>query len=96
MFNASLRVYDGAKLADEDNKLSVLRKEGCIGGEMVCTPNDSVEYFKYFMKHLFGIKVEVATCDDKMLVIDEMPLGMISKISSNPSKEEMKKLLEKK
>lgn len=43
LFNASLRVYDGAKLADEDDKLSVLRKEGCIGGEMVCTPNDSVE-----------------------------------------------------
>ena len=63
---------------------------------MVCTPNDTVEYFKYFMKHLFGIIVEVATCDDKMLVIDEMPLGMITEISNNPSKEEMKRLLEKK
>lgn len=96
LFNASLRVYDGVKLANRDDKLSVLRKEGCVGGEMVCTPNDTVEYFKYFMKHLFGIKVEVATCDDKMLVIDEMPLGMINEISNNPSKEEMKRILEKK
>lgn len=92
-FNATLRVYDGRKCAAADATLASLRKEGCTGGEMTCTDEDTVEYFEYFIKNLYGIHVEVATIDDWVLVIDQMPLGRIKEIGKNASKAQMEAML---
>lgn len=93
VYDATLRVYDGKKKADEDAPLSSLRKEGCKGGDMACTPEDTVEYFEYFMNELYGIHVEVATIDNWVLVVDKMPLGRIREIGRNSTKEKMEQML---
>lgn len=93
VYNATLRVYDGQKRADDSASLSQLRAEGCTGGDMTCTPEDTVEYFEYFLKNLYGIHVEVATIDDWVLVLDGMPLGRIKEIGKNATKKKMEEML---
>lgn len=93
IYNATLRVYDGRNLADENSMLCELRAEGCAGGDMGCTPEDTVEYFEYFLKNLYGIHVEVATCDNATLVVDQMPLGRIHEIAKGASKADMENML---
>lgn len=93
VYNATLRVYDGKRLADDNKMLSELRTEGCKGGDMTCTPADTVEYFEYFIKNLYGIHVEVATIDDWVLVLDNIPLGRIREIGKNATKADMEAML---
>lgn len=93
VYNATLRVYDGKKRADDNATLSELRAEGCKGGDMTCTPEDTVEYFEFFLQNLYGIHVEVATIDDWVLVLDLMPLGRIKEIGKNATKAKMEEML---
>lgn len=93
IYNATLRVYDGRKTADDNATLSELRAEGCTGGDMTCKPEDTVEYFEFFLKNLYGIHVEVATIDDWVQVLDSMPLGRIKEIGKNATKKKMEEML---
>lgn len=93
VYNATLRVYDGQMRADDTTSLSQLRAEGCTGGDITCKPEDTVEYFEFFLKNLYGIHVEVATIDDWVLVLDGMPLGRIKEIGKNATKKKMEEML---
>lgn len=60
---------------------------------MTCSPEDTVEYFEFFLKNLYGIHVEVGTIDDCILVLDGMPLGRIKEIGENATKQQMEEIL---
>lgn len=75
-FGATLRVYKGAKFADEKATLASIRSgENVKGGELVCRGNLQVGNFEAKMKEKFGIKVQVANPDNTKLVSDNITLA---------------------
>ena len=75
-FGATLRVYKGAKFADEKATLASIRSgENVKGGELVCRGNLQVGNFEAKMKEQFGIKVQVANPDNTKLVSDSITLA---------------------
>lgn len=75
-FGATLRVYKGAKFADEKATLASIRSgENVKGGELVCRGNLQVGNFEAKMKEQFGIKVQVANPDNTKLVSDNITLA---------------------
>lgn len=67
-FGSTLRVYNGAKFADDDATLASIRKGDAKGGEFEVRGNMLVGNFEKKMMDEFGIKVQVASKDDSKLV----------------------------
>lgn len=93
-FGGTLRVYKGKGKAEDTDRLAALRSEdGKSNGEFKCAGNLTVGGFKKRMMDIFGIKVEVATGDDFVLVLDSFQLNRISSIPKYATKEKMEAIL---
>lgn len=93
-YGGTLRIYKGKSLADENDTLASIRsEEGAKGGELVCRGSRTVGRFEAEMKQVFGIKVQVATPDDSMLVLDGITLSKIKDIKKKATKEDMEALV---
>lgn len=93
-YGGVLRVYNGKGRADDDASLvSIRANDAARGGELVCRSNRSVGNFKKEMWEVFGIKVQVATKDDWVIVLDGITLSTIKKIPNYASKESMQEFL---
>lgn len=88
-FNATLRVYKGNRHADDEATLASIREEGHTGGEFECGSQDLVNVFEDFVYELYGIKVQVATQDDWVLVLDGITLENAGKIKKGATKADM-------
>lgn len=93
-FGGTLRVYNGKKLAEDDATLASIRSnEGAKGGEFTCRASRTVGKFEQEIWDVFGIKVQVATCDDHVLVLDGITLSKVKDIPKYASKESMEEFL---
>jgi len=93
-FGGVLRVYDGNKKAADDVTLASIRaNDAAKGGELTCRANRTVGKFEKEMWNVFGIKVQVATKDDWVLVLDGITLNTIKEIPNNATRAEMEKFL---
>jgi hypothetical protein len=93
-FEGTLRVYDGKKLADDEATLASIRSnEGAKGGELSCRASRTVGKFEQEMWDVFGIKVQVATKDNWVLVLDGITLSKIKDIPNYAKKETMEEFL---
>ena len=66
-WNATLRVYNGVKFADDDATLASIRGEGSKGGELAVKGNMQVGNFEKKVAEMYGIGVQVANADDSKL-----------------------------
>jgi hypothetical protein len=74
-FGSILRVYSGSKFADDDSTIaSIAEVKIAADAEVKARGNTLVGTFTKAMAKSFGIKVRVATKDDKALVADEITL----------------------
>ena len=93
-FEGTLRVYDGKKLADDEATLASIRSnEGAKGGELSCRASRTVGKFEQEMWDVFGIKVQVATKDNWVLVLDGITLSKIKDIPNYAKKETMEEFV---
>lgn len=93
-FGGVLRVYNGKSKADDDASLASIRaNDAAKGGELLCRGNRSVKSFKQEMWDVFGIKVQVATKDDWIIVLDSITLSRIKDIPNYASKESMQEFV---
>ena len=93
-FGGVLRVYNGKEKADDDATLASIRSnDKARGGEMQCRGNRTVTGFKQEMWDVFGIKVQVATKDDWIIVLDAIKLSSIKEIPNYASKEQMQQFV---
>lgn len=74
-FGATLRVYNGAKFADDDATLASIRVGEAKGGELKCAGNLKVGNFENKMKEMFGVKVQVANKDDSGLANNDITIA---------------------
>ena len=74
-FHANLRVYDGSKFADDNATVASIRKDGAEKtGEVKLMSNMRVGNFEKKFLETFGIRVQVATPDNRKLVDDQKTL----------------------
>lgn len=77
-FNLTLRVYESEtqrKFADDAATLASLRKGGKPGGDFSVGGNMQVGNFEKKIYDVFGITVQVANADNKVLVKNESTLA---------------------
>jgi len=80
-FNLTLRVYNGARFADEDATLASLRKgDAAKGGDFKINGNLQAGNFGKRFKDTYGIKVLVANADDTKLIDNSLTLSAASKV----------------
>ena len=93
-FGGVLRVYNGNKKANDDDTLAAIRaNDAAKGGELTCRANRTVGKFEQEMWDVFGIKVQVATKDDWVLVLDGITLNTIKDIPKNATRAIMEQFL---
>ena len=86
----TLRVYNGKKLADDDATLASIRSnEGAKGGDFTCRTSRTVGKFEQEIWDVYGIKVQVATADNWILVLDGITLSKVKDIPNYATKESM-------
>jgi methylphosphotriester-DNA--protein-cysteine methyltransferase len=80
-FGVTLRVYNGARFADDDATLASLRKgdDKSKGGDFKASGNMFAGTFEKKFKETYGIKVQVANADDSKLIGDTVTLAAASK-----------------
>jgi len=80
-FGVSLRVYNGARFADEDATLASLRKgeDKAKTGDLKASGNMFAGTFEKKFKEIYGIKVQVSSADDSKLIADNVTLSAASK-----------------
>ena len=78
-FGSTLRVYNGARFADDDATLASIRAEGAKGGELTVRGNMQVGNFEDKVKELYGIKVQVANAADTALADNSITISAAGK-----------------
>ncbi len=78
-FGATLRVYNGARFADDNDTIASIRKGDAKGGEFSANGNTKVGNFEKKVKELFGVKVQVATKDDSALADNDATLSQVGR-----------------
>ncbi len=78
-WNATLRVYNGVKFADDDATLASIRQGDAKGGELKVAGNIKVGNFEEKMKEIFGVKVQVANPDDTKLSDNDITISAAGK-----------------
>ncbi|WOC52289.1 hypothetical protein BPO_1642 [Bergeyella porcorum] len=73
-FGSTLRIYNGARLADGDASIASIRKGDAKGGEFTVNGNTQVGNFEKKVLETFGVKVQVASPDDSKLVDNSITL----------------------
>ncbi|MEQ8241063.1 MAG: hypothetical protein RIA69_17740 [Cyclobacteriaceae bacterium] len=76
-FNGTLRVYNGARFADESATLASIRKGDNKGGEVKVTGKMHVGNFEKKIMEEFGIKIQVADAADEKLADDKTSLASL-------------------
>lgn len=90
----TLRVYNGKKLADDDATLASIRSnEGAKGGEFTCRTSRTVGKFEQEIWDVYGIRVQVATADNWILVLDGITLSKVKDIPNYATKESMEEFV---
>ncbi len=79
-YGSTLRVYNGARFADDDATLASIRKGDAKGGEIAVNGKMLCGNFEKKIKEEFGIKVNVATPDDSKLVDNGVTLPQSGKL----------------
>lgn len=74
-WNATLRVYNGVKFADDEATLASIRKGDAKGGELKVSGNIKVGNFESKMLEIFGVKVQVANSDDTKLSNNDITIS---------------------
>ncbi|MBQ8721083.1 MAG: hypothetical protein IJY67_02915 [Paludibacteraceae bacterium] len=74
-WNATLRVYNGVKFADDDATLASIRKGDAKGGELKVAGNIKVGTFETKMEEIFGVKVQVANSNDTELADNNITIA---------------------
>lgn len=93
-FQGTLRVYNGPKIADDNDTLAAIRgNEGAKGGSLVCRSSRTVGKFIEDMWNTFGIKVKIASPDDWVLALDGITLSKLKDIPNNARKADMEALI---
>ena len=93
-FGGTLRVYNGNKTADDDATIASIRqKDDATGGEFVCRASRTVGKFEEELMEVFGIKVQVASCDDWVLVLDGISLANVKNVPKQATKAMMEDLI---
>lgn len=78
-FGSTLRVYNGARFADDEATLASIRAKDAKGGELAVKGNMQVGNFENKVKELYGIKVQVANADDSALADNSVTLVQAGK-----------------
>ena len=78
-FGSTLRVYNGARFADDEATLASIRAKDAKGGELTVKGNMQVGNFENKVKELYGIKVQVANADDSALADNSITLTAAGK-----------------
>jgi len=78
-YGSTLRVYNGAKHADDSATLASIRKEGAKGGDLTINGNMQVGNFEKKFEEVFGIKVQVASPNDSKLVDNSLTISASGK-----------------
>jgi len=79
-FGATLRVYKGAKFADDEVTLASIRQEDAKkSGEMVIKGNMLVGNFEIKFEETYGIKIQVASPDNSKLSDNSITLSAAGK-----------------
>lgn len=80
-FGSTLRLYNGARFADDDATIASISKSKVeSGAEVSANGNMKVGTFEQKMNDLFGIKVQVATPDDSALCDNSITLSASGKL----------------
>jgi len=79
-FACSIRIYNGARFADDKMKISDLSKTDNPGGELELGARSRVENVEKYFKDTFGIKVQIANADDSKLAKNSMTLTQAGKL----------------
>ena len=77
-FGASLRVYNGKELADDDARLASIRTGDAKGGDLSVRGNMKVGGFEKKMLEIYGISVQVADAADTQLVPDDVTIASLN------------------
>lgn len=78
-YTSTLRVYNGARFANDDATLASIRKGDVKGGEVLINGKMLVGNFEKKILEEFGIKIQVASPDDSKLVSDSVTLTQSGK-----------------
>jgi hypothetical protein len=78
-YNSTLRVYNGARFADDDATLASIRKGDAKGGEVAINGKMLIGNFESKILEEFGIRIQVATADDSKLVDNKVTLTQSGK-----------------
>lgn len=84
-FGASLRVYNGKELADDDARLASIRTGDAKGGDLSVRGNMKVGGFEKKMLEIYGISVQVADAADTQLVPDDVTIASVARFQSGES-----------
>jgi hypothetical protein len=79
-FDCNLRIYKGARFADDTMKISELSTLSSAGGELELGARSRVENVEKYFRETFGIKVQISNAADTKLADNEMTLTQASKI----------------
>ncbi|MFD2552018.1 hypothetical protein ACFSQP_09335 [Bizionia sediminis] len=79
-FSCNIRIYNGARFANEKEKISDLSKTEDPGGTLELGPRSRVGNVEDYFMQKFGIKVQVSNADDSKLANDKMTLNQAGKL----------------
>lgn len=88
---ASLKIYNGNKVAEPTDTLSRLGLTETKG--IPFSSSTTVVKFIEQMKNLCGLKVKVYTSDEWVTALDDLTLEVVGKVKKNATKADMEKLL---
>ena len=78
-FDCSIRIYNGAKIADDTKKISDLSKIDNAGGTLELGPKSKVENVERYFQETFGITVQISNSTDTKLAVNSMTLNQAGK-----------------
>lgn len=79
-FSCNIRIYNGARFAEDKMKISDLSKTDNPGGELELGARSRVENVERYFKENFGIKVQISNADDTKLADNSMTLTQAGKL----------------
>ena len=79
-FDCSIRIYKGARLADDVTKISELSTLDNAGGNLELGARSRVENVEKYFKDTFGIKVQISNSTDLKLASNALTLTQAGKL----------------
>jgi len=79
-FCCTIRIYNGARFAEDEMKISELSKKDNAGGELELGARSRVENVEKYFNDTFGIKIQIANADNTKLAKNDMTLSQAGKL----------------